>query len=202
MEAQMLRIPRQPYSEGNPDRAEAELSYWQILTLGRFGVLGAMFLSGVAIAANAGPLPPANPRGAVGIVANAAVSSHSPGREVAARPPANTAAPDNVTLPEVSVFGGRTHPYTSRLGPKASPNGTLTMDHYPVPPEYATNVALHPYTSHLGPKVSSNELLRTEHYQLPPDYAKNVAMHPYSSHLGPCIASCKILDRISPGTQE
>jgi hypothetical protein len=149
------------------------------LTLGKFAVLGAVFLSGAAIAANADPLRPANP-GAVGTVANAAASSQSPGREVAALPPANTAAPNSVTLPEVSIFGVVMHPYTSHLGPKASPNGTLTMDHHPVPPAYET--ASRPYTSHLGPKVSSNGALRAEHYQLPPDYAKDVAMHPYSSH--------------------
>jgi hypothetical protein len=201
MEAYMLRIPRHAYSKANPDRAEAELNYCQVLTVGRFGLLGAVLLSGVAIAANADPLRPANHLGAVGALANAAVSSQSRGREVAALPPANT-APDSVTLPEVRVFGVGTHPYTSRLGPKTSPNGTLAMGHYPVPPGYATNVALRPYTAHFGPKVSSNETLRTEHYQLPPDYAKNVAMHPYSSHVGPCIASCKILDRVSPGIPE
>jgi len=109
-------------------RDEAELNHCQMLTLGKFAVLGAVFLSGAAIAANADPLRPANP-GAVGTVANAAVSFPSPGPQVAALPPANTAAPNSVTLPEVSVFGVAMHPYTSHPGPKASPNGTLRMDH-------------------------------------------------------------------------
>jgi uncharacterized protein YjiS (DUF1127 family) len=52
--------------------AEAGLNYCHMLALARFAVLGAVFLSGAGIAANADPLRPANP-GAVG--ANAAVSS-------------------------------------------------------------------------------------------------------------------------------
>jgi hypothetical protein len=117
-------------------------------------VLGAAFLVGVIIGTNADPLARtgANLAGSVAAVPSGA--RQLPGRQIATLPPAN-AAPmrDSIALPGVSVVTPYLRPYTSHLGPKASPNGTLRVEHYPVPADYETNVALHPYSSRIGPPV-------------------------------------------------
>jgi hypothetical protein len=66
-----------------------------MLTVPKFVVLGTAFLAGVAIAARADPLcrTPTGP-------------CRPPGSQIAALPSADAAlAPDNVTLPEVNLFG-------------------------------------------------------------------------------------------------
>jgi hypothetical protein len=110
-----------------------------MLTLCKSTILGAAFLAGVAIAANADPLCRA-PTGPCQL----------PGApQLVALPPSNAAsAPDSVILPEVTVFA----PYSSRgVGPRVSSFGTIRTEHYQLPPDYDANVALHPYSSHLGP---------------------------------------------------
>jgi hypothetical protein len=68
-----------------------------MLTLCKSMILGAAFLAGVAIAANADPASTS----AAGTVANPASGSQSQGRGLAALPPSTaTPAPNNVALPE------------------------------------------------------------------------------------------------------
>ena len=93
-----------------------------MLTLCKSTILGAAFLAGVAIAANADPAS----TGAAGTVANGMSGSQPQGRGLAALPPSiATPPPNSVTLPE-----------TQR---------------YQMPSDFEANVNLHPYTSGLGP---------------------------------------------------
>jgi hypothetical protein len=100
--------------------------------------LGAAFLAGIAIAANADPVC----RAGTG-------SCRSLGRDLAALPPpSSTPAPNSVTLPEVSVFA----PYSTRgVGPRVSSFGTIRTEHYEAPADFDKNAALHPYTRGICP---------------------------------------------------
>jgi hypothetical protein len=113
-------------------------------TLCKSVLLGAAFLGGTVIAANADPL------------CRAGAGSCQPAvRALAALPPANRAPPQgSVTLPEVNVFRGTLdpHPYSSPgVGPRVSSFRTVRPEHYEVPPDFDTNVPMHPYTSGIGP---------------------------------------------------
>ena len=58
---------------------------------------------------------------------------------------------NSIKLPGVSVVAPYySHPYTSGVGPTASPNGRVRTEHYQAPPDYVTNIAMHPYTSRIG----------------------------------------------------
>jgi hypothetical protein len=93
-----------------------------MLTLCKSTVLGAAFLAGVAIAANADPAS----TNAAGTVTNGGSGSQSQGRGLAALPPSTaTPVPNSVTQPQ----------------PK----------NYQMPSDFDANVNLHPYTSGLGP---------------------------------------------------
>jgi hypothetical protein len=113
-------------------------------TLCKSVVVGAAFLGGIVIAANADPLCRAG-----------ADSCQLPSRKLATLPPANNApSPGSVILPKVDVFGGKLspHPYSSPgVGPRVSSFGTVRTEHYEVPPDFDTNVPMHPYTSGIGP---------------------------------------------------
>ena len=137
-------------------------------------VLGAALLAGIAMAANAQTVTAAG---------------ENPGRQIAALPPPEAAAPaNNIALPEVMVLAPRTYPqpYANGGGPRVSSYSIPRSEHYQTSPDYATDPALHPYSSGLGPRASSQGTVRAEHYQVPPDYDQNVAMHPYTSGHGPC----------------
>jgi hypothetical protein len=91
--------------------------------------LGAAFLGGIAIGANADPL------------CRAGADS--------CQPPARS-----VTLPNVDIPGGKLnpHPYSSPgVGPRVSSFGTVRAERYEVPADFDTNVPSHPYTSGVGP---------------------------------------------------
>jgi hypothetical protein len=93
-----------------------------MLILCKSTIMGAAFLAGVAIAANADPASTS----AAGTVANGASSSLSQTRGLAALPPsAATPAPNGATLPQAK--------------------------RYRVASDFDTNVNLHPHTSGLGP---------------------------------------------------
>ena len=93
---------------------------------------------------------------------------------------------NSIKLPGVSVVAPYySHPYTSGVGPKASPNGRVRTEHYQAPSDYVTNIAMHSYASRIGPKAGPNHTLRVEHYEVPPDFEAHVAMHPYTSGIGP-----------------
>ena len=93
-----------------------------MLALCKSTVLGAAFLAGIAIAANADPASTS----AAGPVANSAGGSQSQGRGLAALPPSTeTPAPNGATLPQTK--------------------------NYQVPSDFDGNVNMHPYTSGLGP---------------------------------------------------
>ena len=109
------------------------------------------------------------------------------GNEVAVLPPSGatpTPARDSIALPGVSVVAPYSHPYTSGVGPKASPNGRLRTEHYQAPADYVSDVAMHPYASRIGTKAGPNGMLRFEHFQVTPDYIADVSMHPYTSGIG------------------
>ena len=125
------------------------VGYWKrwscyMPTLCKSVALGAAFLGGIAIGANAHPLCRAG-----------ADSCQPPARELAALAPANTAPPPrSVTLPNVDIFGGKLnlHPYSSPgVGPRVSSFGTVRAERYEVPADFDTNVPSHPYTSGVGP---------------------------------------------------
>jgi hypothetical protein len=100
-----------------------------IPTLCKSVALGAAFLGGIAIGANADPL------------CRAGADS--------CQPPAH-----GVTLPNVDISGGQlnSHPYSSPgVGPRVSSFGTVRAEHYEVPADFDTNVPSHPYTSGAGP---------------------------------------------------
>jgi hypothetical protein len=129
-------------------------------TIGKSIGLGAAFLAGIAIAANAGSPGRADASGS-GTIANPPSSSsplsssQPPRRELAALPPANAVpAPNRVTLPQVTVFGFKIdpRPYSSSgVGPRVSSFGTVRTEHYQVPEDFDANIAMHPYTSGIGP---------------------------------------------------
>jgi hypothetical protein len=101
--------------------------------------LGAAFLTGIAIAANADPVCRAG-----------AGPCQSLGRDdlAALRPLSSTPAPNSVTLPEVTVYA----PYSTRgVGPRVSSFRTIRTEHYEAPPDFDKNVALHPYTRGICP---------------------------------------------------
>jgi hypothetical protein len=116
-----------------------------MLILCKSMVLGAAFLTGVAIAAHADPAS----TNAAGTVTNGVRGSQSQGRDLAALPPSTAMpAPNRITLPEVTVFA----PYSSRgVGPRVSSFGTIRTEHYEVSPDFDENIAMHPYTSGIGP---------------------------------------------------
>ena len=87
-----------------------------MLTLCKSTVLGAAFLAGVAIAANANPASTS----AASTVANGVSGSQSQGRGLAALPPSTvTPVPNSATLPQTK--------------------------NYQVPSDFDANVNLHPY---------------------------------------------------------
>jgi hypothetical protein len=110
------------------------VGYWKhwtcyMPTLCKSVALGAAFLGGIAIGANADPLCRAD-----------AASCQPPSR--------------GVTLPNVDIFGGKLdpHPYSSPgAGPRVSSFATVRAEHYEVPADFDTNVPSHPYTSGVGP---------------------------------------------------
>ena len=113
-------------------------------TLCKSVALGAAFLGGIAIGANA------DPRCRAG-----ADSCQPPAGELAALPPADSAPPPHsATLPNVDIYGGQLnlHPYSSPgVGPRVSSFGTVRAEHYEVPADFDTDVLSHPYTSGVGP---------------------------------------------------
>jgi hypothetical protein len=82
-------------------------------------------------------------------------SCQSPGRALAALPPAYAAAPPNsIVLPDINVFGLKIHlhPYsTPGVGPRVSSFGRIRGERYAVPSDFDVNTPLHPYTSGIGP---------------------------------------------------
>jgi hypothetical protein len=150
-------------------------------------VLSAALLVGTTMATNAGSLPRIGNKSAASGTAVASGARHFSGNQVAALPPSDAMPTrDNIKLPGVSVIAPHySHPYTSGVGPKASPNGRLRAEHYQAPPDYVTNMAMHPYASHIGPKAGPNGALRVAHYEVPPDYEAHVGLHPYTSGIGP-----------------
>ena len=130
-------------------------------TLCKSVALGAAFLGGIAIGANADPL------------CHAGVDScQPPAGGVAALPPADSAPPPHsATLPNVDIFGGQLnlHPYSSPgVGPRVSSFGTVRAEHYEVPADFDTNVSLHPYTSGVGPWPSARQEPPSHHYRKSP----------------------------------
>ena len=127
------------------------VGYWKrwscyLPTLCKSVALGAAFLGGIAIGANADPL------------CRAGVDS--------CQPPARS-----VTLPNVDIFGGQLnlHPYSSPgVGPRVSSFGTVRAEHYEVPADFDTNVSLHPYTSGVGPWPSARQEPPSHHYRKSP----------------------------------
>jgi hypothetical protein len=98
--------------------------------------LGAAFLGGIAIGANADPL------------CRAGVDACQPPADRAPQPP------HGATLPNVDIFEGQLnlHPYSSPgVGPRVSSFRTVRAEHYEVPAGFDTNVPSHPYTSGVGP---------------------------------------------------
>ena len=150
-------------------------------------VLGAALLVGITMVTNADPLPHTGDKSAASGAAVPSGARQLSGNEVAALSPSDaTPRRDRIALPGVSVVAPYySHPYTSGVGPKASPNGRVRAEHYQAPPDYVTNIAMHPYASRIGPKAGPNRALRVEHYQVPPDFEAHVAMHPYTSGMGP-----------------
>ena len=82
---------------GYSNKAEKRPERRQMLTVSKSVVLGAAFLAGVAIAANADPASTS----AAGTVANSVSGSQSQGRGLAALPPSTaTPVPNSVTQPQ------------------------------------------------------------------------------------------------------
>jgi hypothetical protein len=115
-------------------------------------VLGAALLVSVTMVTNADPL---SLTGGKSAPLAAAVPSGTPqlsGNQVAALPPPEaTPTRSSVALPSISVVAPYSHPYTSGVGPKASPNGRVRSVHYQPPPDYDADLAKHPYSSAIGP---------------------------------------------------
>jgi hypothetical protein len=121
-------------------------------TFGKVAAMGAVFFVGIAVSvtAFADQLCDA---GAGGSASRG--SSQSPGRTLAALPPADTAPPPaGIVLPDINVLGLKIHPRpysTPGVGPRVSSFGTIRAEHYEVPLDFDANVPLHPYTSGMGP---------------------------------------------------
>ena len=149
-------------------------------------VLGAALLVGTTMVTNADPLPRTGDKSAASGAAVPSGARQLSGNKLAALPPSDvTPTRDSIALPDVSVVAPYSHPYTSGVGPKASPNGRVRAEHYQAPPDYVTDIAMHPHASRISPKAGPNGVLRVEHYEVPPDYDAHVAMHPYTSAIGP-----------------
>ena len=149
-------------------------------------VLGAALLVGITMVTNADPLPGTGNKSTASGASMPSGARQLSGNEASALPPSDAKPTrDSTKLPGVSVVAPPySHPYTSRIGPKVSPNGRLRTEHYQAPPDYVTNIAMHPYASGVGPKAGPNGKVRAEHYQAPVDYVTNIAMHPYTSGVG------------------
>lgn len=148
-------------------------------------VLGAALLVGITMVASADPLPRSGDKSAASGAAVPSGARQLSGNEVGALPPsAATPTRDSIALPDVSVVVPYSHPYTSGVGPKASPNYRLRAEYYQAPPDYVTDIAKHPYASRISLKAGPNRALRVEHYQMPPKYDADIAMHPYTSGVG------------------
>jgi hypothetical protein len=150
-------------------------------------VLSAALLIGATMVTNADPPPHTGDKSAASGAAVPSGGRPLSGNQVAALPPSDaTRTRDSIKLPGISVIApSYSHPYTSGVGPKASPNGRVGAERYRAPPDYVTKVAMHPYTSHIGSKAGPNGGLRVSHYEVPADYEAHVAMHPYTSGVGP-----------------
>jgi hypothetical protein len=118
-------------------------------TIGKSIGLGAAFLAGIAIAANAGPSGRAD-ASASATIANPLSSStplgsgQPPRRELAALPPANAApAPDSVTLPQVTISGLKGDPRAYSkidVGPRVNSFGTVRTEHHQVPEDFDAKI--------------------------------------------------------------
>jgi hypothetical protein len=152
-------------------------------------VLGAVLLVGITMVANADPLSRTADKSAASGAAAPSGARQLPASEVAALPPSDaTPTSDSIALPSVSVVApDYSHPYTSGVTLKVSPNGKVKAEHYLALPDHVTNIAMHPYTSGGGLKAGPNRALRVEHYEVPPDYDADVTKHPYSSGFGPTV---------------
>ena len=143
--------------------------------------MGAALWVGTTMVANADPPSRTGDQSATSGGAVSSGALQSSGNEVGALA---TPTRDSIALPAVSVVAPYSHPYSSGVGPKVSPNGRLRTEHYQAPPDYVTDIAMHPYASSIGAKAGPNGVLRFEHFQVPPDYATDVSMHPYTSGVG------------------
>jgi hypothetical protein len=159
-------------------------------------VQSAALLVGITMVANAEPVPPTGDKPAASGPIAPSGARQLPGNEIAALPPSDAKPTrDSIKLPPISIVAPYSHPYTSGVGPKASPNGRVMAEHYQVPPDYVTNIVMHPYTSHIGSKAGPNRVMRVQHYEVPPGYDADVTMHPYTSAIGPSEYG----SRIRPG---
>jgi hypothetical protein len=120
--------------------------------LGNAVVIGAVFLTGIS-APGAASGDQLRSTGAGDSMSRG--SCQSPGRALAALPPAYAAAPPNsIVLPDINVFGLKIHlhPYsTPGVGSCVSSFGRIRDEHYEVPSDFDVNTPLHPYTSGIGP---------------------------------------------------
>jgi hypothetical protein len=156
-------------------------------------VQSAALLVGITMAANAEPMPPTGDKSAAAGPAASSGARQLSGNEIAALPPSDAKPTrDSIKLPPVSVVAPYSHPYTSGVGPKASPNGRVKAEHYQVPPDYVTDIAMHPYTSHIGSKAGPNRVLTVSHYEVPPGYDADITMHPYTSAIGPSESGARV----------
>ena len=144
-------------------------------------VLGAALLVGTTMVANADPLSRTGDKSAASGAAVPSGARQLSGNEVGALA---TPTRDSIALPGVSVVAPYSHPYSTGVGPKTSPNGRLRAEHYQAPPDYVTDIAMHPYASRIGAKAGPNGVLRFEHFQVTPDYVADVSKHPYTSGIG------------------
>jgi hypothetical protein len=148
-------------------------------------VLGAALLVGTTMVANAEPLSRTGDKSAASGAAVPSGARPLSGNEVAVLPPSDAKPTrDSIELPGISVVAPYSHPYTSGISPKASPNSRLTAEHYQAPTDNVADIAMHPYTSRIGTKAGPNGVLRFEHFQVTPDYVADVSMHPYTSGIG------------------
>jgi hypothetical protein len=153
-------------------------------------VQSAALLVGITMVANAEPVPPTGDKSAASGPIAPSGARQLPGNEIAALPPSDAKPTrDSIKLPPISIVAPYSHPYTSGVGTKASPNGRVMAEHYQAPPDYVIDIAMHPYTSGVGSKAGPNRALRVEHYEMPPDYKADVSKHPYTSGLGPPVES-------------
>ena len=90
-------------------------------------VLSATRLVGTTLVTNADPPPHTGDKSTAAGAAVPSGARQLSGNQVAALPPSDaTRRRDSIKLPEVSVVAPYySHPYTSGLGPKASPNGRV-----------------------------------------------------------------------------